>query len=312
MLLKDRVAIVSGIGPGMGRDISLAFAREGADVVLAARSADKLEEVAAEVRARGRRALCVADRHRQGRRLPAARRRGPARVRAHRRAGQQRVQGRPRAADGRGRPRRVAQDLRRQRLRLAAAHPGGDPAHEAARAAARSSSSTRCRCASSSRSFGGYAASKGALMIAAQTLAKELGPDKIRVNSVVPGYIWGRGAGGLLQAARHAAGHDARGGLRRDRVAHRAPPHPELRRDRRRGGLLRLRPVARHHRPGARRERRALLPLIAVCVPGGRSLVSNAVRIVCAPRDRVACADTAGGDVGSWACGRRHGAGTTA
>src|SRR5262249_48774857 len=39
--------------------------------------------------------------------------------------------------------------------------------------------------------FGGYAASKGALMTAAQTMAKELGADRIRVNSVVPGYIWG-------------------------------------------------------------------------------------------------------------------------
>jgi NAD(P)-dependent dehydrogenase (short-subunit alcohol dehydrogenase family) len=37
---------------------------------------------------------------------------------------------------------------------------------------------------------GGYASSKGALMIATQTLAREVGPDKIRVNSVVPGYIW--------------------------------------------------------------------------------------------------------------------------
>ena len=38
---------------------------------------------------------------------------------------------------------------------------------------------------------GGYASSKGALLTAAQTLAKELGPDRIRVNSVVPGWMWG-------------------------------------------------------------------------------------------------------------------------
>jgi NAD(P)-dependent dehydrogenase (short-subunit alcohol dehydrogenase family) len=37
---------------------------------------------------------------------------------------------------------------------------------------------------------GGYASSKAALMTATQTLAKEVGPAGIRVNSVVPGYIW--------------------------------------------------------------------------------------------------------------------------
>jgi NAD(P)-dependent dehydrogenase (short-subunit alcohol dehydrogenase family) len=38
---------------------------------------------------------------------------------------------------------------------------------------------------------GGYAASKGALMTAAQVLAKELGAYHIRVNSVVPGWMLG-------------------------------------------------------------------------------------------------------------------------
>src|SRR5438034_3445549 len=59
MLLENHVAIVSGIGPGMGRDISVACAREGAHVVLAARRTPALEAVAAEVRALGRRAVCV-------------------------------------------------------------------------------------------------------------------------------------------------------------------------------------------------------------------------------------------------------------
>jgi NAD(P)-dependent dehydrogenase (short-subunit alcohol dehydrogenase family) len=38
---------------------------------------------------------------------------------------------------------------------------------------------------------GPYSASKAALLSAARTLAAELGRDGIRVNSVVPGQIWG-------------------------------------------------------------------------------------------------------------------------
>ena len=37
----------------------------------------------------------------------------------------------------------------------------------------------------------GYAASKGALLSAMYYLADELGPDKIRVNMVVPSWMWG-------------------------------------------------------------------------------------------------------------------------
>jgi NAD(P)-dependent dehydrogenase (short-subunit alcohol dehydrogenase family) len=40
-------------------------------------------------------------------------------------------------------------------------------------------------------SFGGYKLTKSALLALAQSLATELGPSGVRVNSVAPGWIWG-------------------------------------------------------------------------------------------------------------------------
>jgi len=57
--VTDKVAIVTGAGRGVGAGIATALAEVGADVVVAARSADQIESTADAVRAAGRRALAV-------------------------------------------------------------------------------------------------------------------------------------------------------------------------------------------------------------------------------------------------------------
>jgi NAD(P)-dependent dehydrogenase (short-subunit alcohol dehydrogenase family) len=53
LLLEGKVALVSGVGPGLGRQIALKFSAAGARVVLGARSEAYIEQVAAEVVASG-------------------------------------------------------------------------------------------------------------------------------------------------------------------------------------------------------------------------------------------------------------------
>jgi NAD(P)-dependent dehydrogenase (short-subunit alcohol dehydrogenase family) len=47
MKLLDKTALITGANKGIGRSVALAFASEGADVILAARNHDMLETVAA-------------------------------------------------------------------------------------------------------------------------------------------------------------------------------------------------------------------------------------------------------------------------
>lgn len=59
MQLLDKIAVVTGAGRGIGRHLAVAFAEEGADLILTARTAKQLEGVADEVRSKGRHALVV-------------------------------------------------------------------------------------------------------------------------------------------------------------------------------------------------------------------------------------------------------------
>ncbi len=190
MLLEGKVAIVSGIGPGMGRDISLAFAGEGADVVLGGRTQAKLDAVAAEVEALGRRALAVACDVSD-----------PASCRS--------------LAD------RAAAELGRVDILVNNAYDGGNAKslmdsdlddwrrtmevnlfgtlamtraavpHLAATGDGRIVMVNSMSTQRIQPKFGAYAASKSALATATKTLAKELGPMGIRVNGIHPGYIYG-------------------------------------------------------------------------------------------------------------------------
>jgi 3-oxoacyl-[acyl-carrier protein] reductase len=60
MLLKDRVAIITGGAKGIGKAIALMFAREGCDIVVNAMHIEGAEKVAAEIKKLGRKSIAIA------------------------------------------------------------------------------------------------------------------------------------------------------------------------------------------------------------------------------------------------------------
>ena len=187
-LLQDKVIVLSGVGPGLGRALGTQAAAMGADLVLVSRTQERLEKMAAEVRALGRRALvCPTD-----------------------------------INDGQACQELVAAALAEFGqvdclINNAFAIPPMEPLTTIDEAALRASFDTNAfaplrlsRLFSDALSksqgsiiminsavlrhsqpeFGGYKLSKGTLVHLASALATELGARGIRVNSVAPSWIY--------------------------------------------------------------------------------------------------------------------------
>ena len=189
MMLRDKVVVVAGVGPGLGRAIALASAREGADVVLAARTTARLDDVAKEVTGLGRRGLAVtADL-------------ADAAAAEHLAAAAQDAFGHVDALVYNALAMPPIKDLGDVSLDALGASFDGNvvaalrlirlftPLLAESRGSVVMISSMVVRF--SQRTMGPYKLTKAAMLAMAQSLATEFGPRGIRVNSVAPGHIWG-------------------------------------------------------------------------------------------------------------------------
>jgi NAD(P)-dependent dehydrogenase (short-subunit alcohol dehydrogenase family) len=207
MLLADKVAVVSGIGPGLGQELALAAAREGAHVAICARTRSRLDDVAAAVVALGHGTKVVAratditvndqvvafvdEVIEQLGRVDVL-------INSGYTTGSYQLAAEADLDDWR-RTMDVNLFGTMQVIQAVVPHmraQGGGSIVNVNTKVARMVHEL----------MGGYAVSKAALRMATTQLAKELGRDHIRVNSVFPGWMWGATVEQGLQAQADATG----------------------------------------------------------------------------------------------------------
>lgn len=204
-LLDDRVVLLAGVGIDLGSALARVFAAEGAHLVLAARSEDTIRALASEVEGMGRKCIwqstditdreaCLALVSRVESELGGLDVLVNNAVWPH---------GEGPLADAKLEDWRTAMEVN---------FLGALTMTQVAIPALRRSQAARIIMVSTigSREImpgaGPYASSKAALNSVTKTLARELGPDGIRVNGLVPGWIWGPTAEGVLTRFGEAQG----------------------------------------------------------------------------------------------------------
>ena len=200
-LLENKVVVISGVGPALGTTLARRCAEAGADLVLAARTVERLDDVAKQVADVGRRAVAIGtDITDDGQvdnlvkqTLDAY---GKVDVLINNAF---RVPSMKPLADTTFQHIRDAIELTvLGALRIT---QGFTPALAEAKGSVVNVNSMVIR--HSQPKYGAYKMAKAALLAMSQSLATELGEQGIRVNSVAPGYI----CGGTLQGYfEHQAG----------------------------------------------------------------------------------------------------------
>jgi NAD(P)-dependent dehydrogenase (short-subunit alcohol dehydrogenase family) len=200
-MLENKVVVISGVGPALGTTLARRFAEAGADLVLAARTAERLTEVADQVTALGRRALAVTTDITDDAQVANLVARsmdeyGKVDVLVNNAF---RIPSMKPLADTTFQHIRDAIELTvLGALRLT---QGFTPALAESKGSVVNVNSMVIR--HSQPKYGAYKMAKAALLAMSQSLSTELGEQGIRVNSVAPGYIWG---GTLKSYFTHQAG----------------------------------------------------------------------------------------------------------
>lgn len=200
-LLQDKVVVISGVGPALGTTLARRCAEEGADLILAARTVERLEDVAGQVTALGRRALAVGTDitdEEQVANLVSTSIAEFGKVDVLINNAFRVPSMKPFAKTSFDHIRDTIELTVLGALRLI---QGFTPALTEAKGSVVNVNSMVVR--HSDPKQGAYKMAKSALLAMSQSLASELGEAGIRVNSVLPGYIWG---GTLQSYFEHQAG----------------------------------------------------------------------------------------------------------
>ena len=190
-MLKKKVVVISGVGPGLGTTLAHRCARDGADLVLAARTVERLDELAKQLNDAGHKTLAV--------RTDITDDDEVAYLVESATAAYGRVPSmKPLAGTSFQHIRDAIELSALGALRLIQAFT---PALEESKGSIVNVNSMVLR--HSQAKYGAYKMAKSALLSMSQSLATELGEKGIRVNSVAPGYIWGETLEGHFE---HQAG----------------------------------------------------------------------------------------------------------